>query len=239
MIFCAICLLIGGSGLLVIDEKLDPYREIANNYKLERIGEVEVPSLILDRKGREIGRMYVENRSKIPLSEVPSVFIDAMIAQEDQRFYEHDGVDWVGVARAVYLNLKSGGITQGAGTVTMQLGRNAFDLLGEARRKDQSGYERKIVEAFLAIRIEEYLHEEFKSEYPDEKQRKKVVKDQILEFYLNRVPFGAGFYGVRSASLGYFGKEPVDLEVHECASIVACLKNPRRLNPLRHPKEHD
>ena len=238
LIFCAICLLIGGSGLLVIDEKLDPYREIANNYKLERIGEVEVPSLILDRKGREIGRMYVENRSKIPLSEVPSVFIDAMIAQEDQRFYEHDGVDWVGVARAVYLNLKSGGITQGAGTVTMQLGRNAFDLLGEARRKDQSGYERKIVEAFLAIRIEEYLHEEFKSEYPDEKQRKKVVKDQILEFYLNRVPFGAGFYGVRSASLGYFGKEPVDLEVHECASIVACLKNPRRLNPLRHPKDN-
>lgn len=224
--------------LVIVDQLLDSYRDTADEYELSRIGEVEEPSLILDRKGREIGRMFVENRSKIPLSEIPPVFIDAMLAQEDQRFHEHNGVDWIGVGRAVYLNVKSGGITQGAGTVTMQLARNAFDLLGEARREDWSGYERKLVEAFLALRIEEDLHEQLKSEYPDEGMRKKVVKDQILEFYLNRVPFGVGYYGVRSASLGYFGKEPVDLDVHECASIVACLKNPKNINPLRHPKNN-
>lgn len=237
-IFGVLCLVIAGIALAVIDSKLDPYREIANTYELERIGEVEVPSIIMDRKGREIGRMFVENRSKIPLDKVPPVFIDAMIAQEDQRFYEHDGVDWVGVARAAYLNVKSGGVTQGAGTVTMQLGRNAFDLLGEAKRNEWSGYERKIIEAFLALRIEEDFHKAFESEYPNPVTRKKVVKDLILEYYLNRVPFGAGYYGVRSASLGYFGKEPVELNIEECASIVACLKNPARLNPLRYPQNN-
>ncbi|MDB4388075.1 transglycosylase domain-containing protein [Akkermansiaceae bacterium] len=238
LIFCLVCLVIGGIALVVVDKKLDPYRDIANAYELERIGEVEEASLILDRKGREIGRVFVENRSKIPLSEIPPVFIDAMIAQEDQRFFKHDGVDWIGVGRAVYLNAKSGGITQGAGTVTMQLARNAFDLLGEARRKEWSGYERKMIEAFLAIRIEESLHDELRGDYPDDVMRKKIVKEQILEFYLNRVLFGYGYFGVRSASLGYFGKEPVDLDVHECASIVACLKNPRRLDPKRNPSEN-
>lgn len=236
--FCFVCLVIAGATLAVIDKELDPYRDIANDYELERIGEVEVPSLILDRKGREIGRMFVENRSKIRLEKIPSVFIDAMIAQEDQRFYEHDGVDWVGVGRAAYLNLKSGGVTQGAGTVTMQLGRNAFDLLGEARRNGWTGYERKIVEAFLALRLEENFHQQLSEEYPDQATRKKAVKEKILEYYLNRVPFGVGYYGVRSASLGYFGKEPFDLEVQECASIVACLKNPSQLNPLRHPQNN-
>ena len=234
-IFGFVCLVIAGITLAVIDHKLDPYRDIANAYELERIGEVEVPSLILDRKGREIGRMFVENRSKIPLDKIPPIFIDAMLAQEDQRFYEHDGVDWVGVGRAAYLNAKSGGVTQGAGTVTMQLARNAFDLLGEARRNEWSGYERKIIEAFLALRIEEGFHKELEEEYPDSATRKKVVKEQILEYYLNRVLFGESYYGVRSASLGYFGKEPVDLDIQECAAIVACLKNPSRLNPLRHP----
>lgn len=237
-IFCFVCLAIAVVSLAALDRKLDPYREISDEYELDRIGEVEVPSLIVDRKGKEIGRMFVENRSKILLDKIPPVFIDAVIAQEDQRFYKHDGVDWIGVARAAYLNAKSGGITQGAGTITMQLARNAFDLLGEAEREGWSGYERKIIEAFLAIRIEKGLHTKLKTEYPDPKLRKKVVKERILEYYLNRVPFGVGYYGVRSASLGYFGKEPLRLEIHECASIVACLKNPRRLNPLRHPKDN-
>ncbi|MGJ8697251.1 MAG: transglycosylase domain-containing protein [Verrucomicrobiaceae bacterium] len=232
------CLIISVIALFVVNQKLNPYREIAQNYDLARIGEVEKPSLILDRKGREIGRMFVENRSIVKLDHVPPVFIDAMLAQEDQRFYEHDGVDWVGVARAAYLNAKSGGVTQGAGTVTMQLGRNAFDLLGEAKRNDQSGYERKIVEAFLALRIEQAMHKQFEGKYPDESERKKVVKNQILEYYINRVPFGSGYYGVRSASLGYFGKEPMELEIHECASIVSCLKNPTGLTPLRFPEKN-
>ncbi len=236
LIFGGICLLLICIGVLVVFKKLEPYQEQANGYDLELIDRVKEPSLIHDRNGIEIGRMFSENRDKIPIEDVPQLFIDALLAQEDQRFFEHDGVDWVGVARAVYLNVKSGGVTQGAGTITMQLVRNAFDLLGEARRSDQTSYERKIVEAFLALRVEKKMLQDFEEQYPDPDARKKAMKTQLLQFYINRVPFGSGYYGVRSASLGYFGKEPRDLELHECASIVACVKNPSRLNPLRNPK---
>ena len=213
---------------------MDPYRDIANDYDLARVGEKEEMSFIHDRSGHEIGTMFVENRVSIPLSEIPSIFVNAVLAQEDQRFYKHNGVDWVGVGRAAYLNIRSGDITQGAGTITMQLARKSFDLLGEANREEWSGYERKIIEAFVALRIEEDLLEQVRLDYPgDEKAAKKAAKEKIIEMYLNLVPFGSGFYGVRSAALGYFGKEPKDLTIYECASIVACLKNPTRISPLR------
>ncbi|MDA7790135.1 transglycosylase domain-containing protein [Akkermansiaceae bacterium] len=203
-------------------------------YNLERVGEKEEMSFIHDRGGVEIGTMFVENRFSLPLEEIPPVFVDAVLAQEDQRFYTHDGVDWVGVARAAWLNFQSGSITQGAGTITMQLARKSFDLLGEKRRREWTGYERKVVEAFVALRIEEHFQRKLESKYPnDQEARKKAAKEDILEMYLNLVPFGSGFYGVRSASLGYFGKEPEDLTISESASIVACLKNPQRISPLK------
>ena len=235
-VFTTFCLMIVGIGSYYVDKELQPYRDIAEEYDLALIPVVEQPSFILDRKGRELGRIFVQNRHNIPLEDVPLVFLNAVLAQEDQRFYDHEGVDWVGVGRAAYLNYKSGRRTQGAGTLTMQLARNAFNLLNDAEDKGWSGYERKIIEAFLALRIEEDLHLQLEGDFPDFLERKKKVKDQIAEYYLNRVPFGAGFYGVRSAALGYFGKEPVDLEAHECASIVACLKNPSKLNPLKNPE---
>jgi len=238
-IFCLICLLIAGIGAFVADKKLDPYREIANSYDLARLGEKEEMSFIHDRSGHEIGTIFDDNRNSIPLADIPPVFVNAVLAQEDQRFYKHDGVDWVGVARAAYLNVKSGDITQGAGTITMQLARLSFALLNEAKEKGWSGYERKFVEAFLALRIEEHFHEQLRTAHPgDEDGRKVAVKQKLLEMYLNLVPFGSGFYGVRSASLGYFGKEPKDLTVSESASIVACLKNPKRISPLRDLEEN-
>lgn len=227
-----VCLILAGVAGYIGNGKLDPYREIANGYDLKLVGEKEEMSFIHDRSGTEIGTMFVENRFSIPLDEIPPVFVNAVLAQEDQRFYEHDGVDWVGVARAAWLNLQSGSITQGAGTITMQLARKSFDLLGEAQRNEWSGYERKIIEAFVAIRIEEHFRAQLKSEYPDDDARKQAAKEDILEMYLNLVPFGSGFYGVRSAALGYFGKEPKDLTISESASIVACLKNPQRISPL-------
>ncbi len=237
----AICLLIAGVGLYIGNKKLDPYREIADGYDLTRVGEKEEMSFIHDRSGKEIGTMFVENRFSIPLEEIPPIFVNAVLAQEDQRFYEHDGVDQVGVVRAAYLNLRSGSVTQGAGTITMQLARKSFDLLGEARRNEWSGYERKIVEAFVALRIEEHLlndPEVMAGNAGDPEARKKAMKEKILEYYLNLVPFGSGYYGVRSASLGYFGKEPKELSIPECASIVACLKAPRRISPLRSLEEN-
>ena len=214
-------LIAAGIGYLVFEIKTKPYKEQAESYDLTQIDDVEVKSLILDRNGREIGRMFVENRDKISIKDVPQTMINALIAGEDQRFFEHDGVDRVGVIRAVYLNWKAGRQTQGASTITQQLARNAFHLKEEADEKGQSGLERKAVEAFLALRIEE-----------------AYSKPEILEFYLNRIPFGSGYYGIRSAALGYFGKEPRDLTISECASLVGCIKNPTKISPLNSIEEN-
>ena len=212
---CLFGILLAGIGFLVFQIKTQPFKDKAAEYDLSQVNDVEVVSLILDRKGRELGRIFVENRDVITIKEVPQMMIDALISGEDQRFLEHDGVDRVGVARAVWLNFRAGRQTQGASTITQQLARNAFHLKERADEEGWSGLERKAVEAYLAQRIE--------LEYS---------KSQILEFYLNRVPFGSGFYGIRSASLGYFGKEPSELTVSECASLVGCIKNPTKISPL-------
>ena len=222
LVYLALFGLVGlGVGYLVFQIKTKPYREQAAGYDLSKIDDVEIVSLILDRNGREIGRIFVENRDKISIDEVPITMINALVAGEDQRFFDHDGVDRVGVARAVWLNLKAGRQTQGASTITQQLARNAFHLKEEADKLGQSGLERKAVEAYLALRIEE-----------------EYSKREILEFYLNRIPFGSGYYGIRSASLGYFGKEPRDLTISECSSLVGCIKNPTRISPLNSLEEN-
>jgi len=141
-------------GYVLVEQHTRPYRERAYTYDLERINDLEIPSLILDRKGKEIGRVFVQNRSVIPISGVPQIFIDALRAGEDQRFNTHDGVDYIGVARAVWLNYRAGETTQGASTITQQLARNAYDLEADRKKRNESGIERKLVEAFLARRIE-------------------------------------------------------------------------------------
>ena len=212
--------MLGGSvAWMAVEEATRDYRARAAVYDLDLINKLEVPSLILDRNGKEIGRIFVQNRSVIPIDEVPEIFIDALRAGEDQRYYIHKGVDYIGIVRAAWLNWKAGATTQGASTITQQLARNAYDLEGERRKRSESGLQRKAVEAFLALRIE-----------------KRYKKKEILEFYLNRIYFGSGYYGIRSASLGYFGKEPRDLNAIESAAIVGCIKNPTNLSPLNNPE---
>ena len=208
-----------GIGYIGFEKYTEPYRERAQTYDLARINDLEIPSIILDRNSQEIGRIFVQNRSIIPIAEVPKIFVDALKAGEDQRFDTHTGVDYIGVVRAVWLNFQAGETTQGASTITQQLARNAYNLEEERKKRNETGMERTIVEAFLAQRIERH----FKN------------KSQILEFYLNRIYFGSGYYGIRSASLGYFGKEPKDLTALESAAIVGCIKNPTGLSPINNP----
>lgn len=199
----------------------EPYRERAKEYNMALVNVIELPSLIYDREEREIGRLFVENRSPIPIEEIPQKMIDALVSGEDKRFFDHNGVDFIGIGRAAYLNFKSGDEDSGASSLTMQLARNAYDLKGEALKREESNYERKLVEIYLAQRIE-----------------KHYTKQKILEFYLNRVAFGSGYFGVRSAALGYFGKEPKNLDTQECASLVGCIKNPSIFSPLRSKKNN-
>lgn len=218
-ILTAIPTIAGLIGAKIAWDRIEPYRERAERYDMTKINELELPSLIVDRNGKEIGRIFVQNRSLISIDDVPEIFIDALRAGEDQRFFEHKGVDFIGVARAAYLNWKAQETTQGASTITQQLARNAYGLEAERRELRETGMERKIVEAFLAMRIE-----------------RNYSKREVLEFYLNRIYFGSGYYGIRSASLGYFGKEPGELNSLESAAIVGAIKNPTNLSPLNDAK---
>ena len=213
----SLALLAGAAAWLFAESYTRSYRQRAATYDLERINDLEIPSLIVDRNGKEIGRIFVQNRSIVTIDKVPEIFIQALRAGEDSRFLSHNGVDYIGIARAVKLNAQ--GNTQGASTITQQLARNAYNLKEEAVQRKETTIQRKLVEAFLAMRIEE-----------------RYTKKQILEFYLNRIYFGSGFYGIRSASLGYFGKEPMELTAEESASLVTLIKNPTGRSPLNNPE---
>ena len=212
-----LALISGGAAWIFAVGYTKPYRERAATYDLSHINDLEEPSIILDRNGKEIGRIFVQNRSVISLKQVPEIFIKTLRAGEDSRFLTHHGVDYIGVVRALILNAKGG--NQGASTITQQLARNAYNLKDEAVLRKESRIERKLVEAFLARRIED-----------------RYSKDEILTFYLNRIYFGSGFYGLRSASLGYFGKEPMELATEDCASLVTLIKNPNARSPLNNPE---
>lgn len=207
------------AALVVADRMLEKYRDQAEQYELTRIDDVEVPSRIFDRNGREIGSIFVQNRRVISREQIPDAMIQALIAGEDKRFLEHNGVDYVGIGRAMYLNWKAGYQNQGASTITQQLARNAFPIKEDAAALNQRGYERKLTEVFVARRIEA-----------------QFSKDEIVTMYLNRIAFGSGFYGVRAAARGYFGVEPIDLTVAQCATLVGCIKNPSLYNPLADPE---
>lgn len=200
------------AGLGVYAIVVAPLREKAQTYDLSEIRKLEAASIIYDRNGEELSRIYVLNRTPVPIKEVPQHFIDALTAQEDSRFFSHDGVDYIGLIRAVYLNFKAGEVTQGASTITQQLARQTFGLM-------EKSYKRKIMEAFVAQRIE-----------------KQFSKPEILELYLNRIFFGKNFYGIQAAALGYFGKDAKDLTIEESATIAGMIKSPNNIEPIKHPQ---
>lgn len=214
-LFMATCAVLGLIALAVADRMLEEYREQAMVYDLTKIDDVEVPSRIFDRNGREIGSIFVQNRRLVSREEIPEAMINALVAGEDKRFFRHSGVDYIGIGRAFFLNWKAGRQTQGASTITQQLARNAFPIKEDAEELSQAGYERKLTEVFVARRIEA-----------------KFTKDEIVTMYLNRIAFGSGFYGIRAASMGYFGVEPIMLTVPQCATLVGCIKNPNTFSPL-------
>lgn len=211
-LFCA------SAGIILVSAVVSKYQHSAEAYDLSPsvINNLAHPSIIFDRNGREIGRIYDENRSYVEYKDIAPCMIDALVAQEDKNFWTHKGYDPMGILRASKEALAAGGsANQGASTITQQLARGAYDLESRTQARGGSRYQRKIIEIFLAMRIEE-----------------RYSKHEIMEFYLNRIYFGNGFYGIRAASKGYFGKEPADLTIEEAASIAALIKNPENYNPI-------
>ncbi len=188
------------------------YQGIANGFDLEMVRKMEAASVLFDRTGREMGKIFIQNRNPVPLSEISPNLVQAVIAAEDTRFYEHKGVDWMGVARAMVENWRQGRIAQGASTVTQQLARNSFEMR-------ERTFERKFIEMFLAQRIEG-----------------KFTKDEIMEMYLNRVYFGSGLYGADAAARGYFGKPAKELSIGEAATLAGLLRSPQALSPWNNPR---
>ncbi len=202
-----ILLLVTGVGAWFAWDFIRRYERKAAEFDLAKLDSVESASVIYDRYGQVFGKIFIQNREQVSLDQISPYLVDAVIAEEDNRFYEHSGVDLFGMFRALIKNTQAGRIRQGASTLTQQLARNVFDL------RDRT-YDRKILEVFLAMRVE-----------------RSVPKKKIMELYLNRVYFGGGLYGAEAASKGYFGKPAKDLYVGEAAMLAALLKSPNNLSP--------
>lgn len=166
---------------------------------------------MLDRHGQVYTRLAGEHRVTVPLSQISPWFVRAVIAREDARFLSHFGVDPLGVLRAAASNLAARGVRQGGSTLTQQLARNSFPLGGQ-------NIHRKLLEAALAIRMETVF-----------------TKDEILTHYMNRIYFGAGLFGVETASQAYFHKPAADLTLAEAALLAGIIRSPNRLSPFRDP----
>ncbi len=177
-----------------------------------RDAQLQLPIRVYSREDKLIAEFGRFRRRPIDIKEVPQTMVNAFIAIEDARFYEHKGVDIRGIARAAMTAIKNGKVSQGASTITMQLARNFF-------LTSEKTFDRKIREVYLAIKIE-----------------KELTKSEILELYLNKIFLGKRAYGVGSAAEIYYGKKLNELTLAQTAMIAGLPKAPSRYNPINRPK---
>jgi penicillin-binding protein 1A len=187
------------------------YGTWAQTFDMKKVGEMPERSTVFDVDGKIYSRLAGANRLKVSLSEVSPEFITAVLAREDARFYDHKGIDWLGVLRALSRDIVSLRAKEGASSLTMQLARNSLPLGGRT-------FSRKLLEAMVSLRIE-----------------REFTKQQILELYVNRIYFGAGCYGVETASQAYFGKNASKLNLSEAALLAGLIRGPNRFSPLKNP----
>ncbi|MFN2542633.1 MAG: transglycosylase domain-containing protein [Chthoniobacterales bacterium] len=200
--------LVGGIGLSIFIF----YGAWAASFDMKKVGEMPERNTVFDVDGKIYSRLAGANRLKVSLDEVSPLFVAALLAREDTRFYQHPGVDWRGILRALVRDILSGSAKEGASSITQQLARNSLPLGGRT-------LSRKLLEAMVAFRIEQ-----------------QFTKQQILELYINRIYFGAGCYGVETASQAYFGKNASKLNLAEAALLAGVIRSPNRFSPLKNPE---
>ena len=180
-------------------------------------------SKILDKDGRVLATLFTENRVQIKLADVPPLAQQALIAIEDNRFYEHRGVDMKGMARALARNSSSGSVQQGGSTLTQQYVKNILIESARTEAGQKAAIERtarrKLQEAKYALYLE-----------------RTMTKDEILEGYLNIAYYGSGVYGIGTAASHYFGKQVKELSLAQGALLAGMLQNPRGFDPTLHAK---
>jgi len=174
---------------------------------LSKIGEMDQATAVFDASDRLAFTIYKEQRIEVPLAEISPLLIQALIATEDQRFYDHHGFDVRRIASAALANVRRRRAAQGASTITQQLARQSF-------LTPDKTFHRKLQELILAERIE-----------------RQYSKQRILELYLNKVYFGDGLYGVEAAARGFFGKHASELNLSEAATLAGLVKSPSTYAP--------
>lgn len=208
-LFIALCLVVfAGLGFGYIFAAYQSLPAVGNNMR------PAVSSQVFDSHGRLITTFHSDqNRLPIDINKVPQNLQNAFIAAEDNRFYEHIGIDPIGIFRAIFANLTNRGIAQGGSTITQQLAKNAF-------LSQEQTLKRKIQEAMLALEIEH-----------------KYSKKEILEMYMNQIYFGQGAYGIQTAAKTYFNKDVNELTLTQCAMLAGLPKSPNYYSPFNNLNE--
>ncbi len=194
-----------GLGIAGAYQYLEP--ELPDAAELRKLA-MQLPLTVYTRDGKLIAQIGEQRRIPVTREQVPQVVVDAFLASEDDRFFDHPGVDWQGLVRALATNVSAGGVREGGGTITMQLARNTV-LTSERTLR------RKLKEVFLALRIE-----------------REFTKEEILTQYLNRIFLGQRAYGIGAAAEVYFNKHVEQLTLPEAALIAGLPRSPSRDNPV-------
>ncbi|MBK5567937.1 transglycosylase domain-containing protein [Ensifer sp. SSB1] len=189
--------------VLMLALALPAFEETKGNWRAQS----DFAVTFLDRYGNEIGHRGIIHEDSVPIDELPDHLIKAVLATEDRRFFDHWGIDFLGLARAMTENARAGGVVQGGSTLTQQLAKNLF-------LSNERTIERKIKEAFLAIWLESNLS-----------------KKEILRLYLDRAYMGGGTFGAAAAAQFYFGKSITDVSLAESAMLAGLFKAPARYAP--------
>lgn len=190
---------------------------------LEQITPNAAATYICDSSGKTLRKLSLpaSNRDIISLEDMSEDIQHAIVSIEDSRFYEHNGIDLYGIARAFFTGITRGRFSEGASTITQQLIKNSIFTEWTQERSFSERFRRKIQEQYLALQLE-----------------KRLSKKEILENYLNTINFGAGCYGVQAASQRYFGKNASELSLSESAVLAAIPQNPTALNPIQYPQKN-
>jgi len=210
LLLLASLILVAGLGIYLIFQQvtadLPPIESLKDYHPL-------LVTHVVDRNGKKMGEIFKERRTLLPINQIPKTVIQAFLAAEDDQFYQHQGVNWLAILRAMAANLRAGHTVQGASTITQQLVKTML-------LTSEKTYTRKIKELVLAQRLES-----------------KLTKDEILYLYLNQIFFGQNSYGLAMASETYFRK-PVDrLTLSEAAILAGLPKAPSAYSPVRNPKK--
>ena len=213
-----ICVVIGCTGIGAFRGIIDNAPD-ANDIDISPLG---YATFLYDGDGNQLRKLTAPSSNRLPVSidQIPLDLQHAVVAIEDERFYEHNGIDVRGILRAFVKNITSGDLSEGASTITQQLLKNNVFTNWTQESTWLERFTRKIQEQYLAVEVEKNINN----------------KNVILENYLNTINLGAGTYGVQAAAHKYFDKDVWDLNLSECATLAGITQNPTQYNPIEHPE---